>query len=163
MFSIAELLVLILVGALLGFAVLRFSAKHRRQVAASTPPEAFRSQQQRNLHWLSILCLLPPLGYIFAVNGSAFWPVLGVLFANAGVLLCLRFIGVGYVARLWLLPVVTLVSTAVGGAVYSWPSLNAAALQSSPWLLLLSSSLFVSASGALSILSFPLGYGERSK
>jgi len=86
-----------------------------------------------------------------------------VLFANVGVMLCLRLIGVGYVARLWLLPAIALVSTVVGSAVYSWPSLNAASLQSSPWLLLLFSSLLVSASGALSILSFPVGYGERSK
>jgi hypothetical protein len=162
-FSVAELLVLLLVGALLGFAILRLSAKRRRQIVANTQPEAFRSQQQRTLHWLSILCLLPPLGYIFAINDAAFWPVLGVLFANAGIMLCLRLIGVGYVARLWLLPVVTLVSTAVGSAVYAWPSLNAATLQSSPWFLLLVNSLLVSASGALSILSFPVGYGERSK
>jgi hypothetical protein len=163
MFSPVELILLGLVGMGLGLVVLRLMRRSMQQGAASPPPEAFRTSKQRTLHWLSMLFLLPPLLYIFVVDGTHFIPVGAVLCSQAAIMLLLRVLGFGYIHRLFSLPVVALVSVAIGAAAFAWPALHAKELSAAPWILLCVAAAFVAASGALSIQSFPVGYGERAR
>lgn len=163
MFLPPELALLGLVGACLGLIAFRLMRRSMLRAAESAPPQAFRTSKQRALHWLSLLCLLQPLLYIFGVDGTHFFPVVAVLCSQAAFMLLLRILGARYVHRLFLLPLVAFASAAIGAVAFAWPVLQATEFGAAPWLLLCVSAAFVAASGALSIQSFPVGYGERAR
>jgi hypothetical protein len=163
MFSPLELALLSLVGAGLGFFALRLMRPSLQRAAATAPPQAFRTPTQRALHWASMFLLLPPLLYVFGVDGTHFFPVVVVLLFQVAIMQLLRLLGLGHVRRLILLPFVGIASVATGAATFSWPTLRPEELASAPWALLCLSAFSVATSVALSVYSFPLGFGERSR
>jgi len=163
MFSLTEIVILLAVGTALGLGVRRLLRPHMQRAIANAPTGAFRTPAQRRLHWASLLALLPPFAYILAVDGTYFFPVFATLVAHAAVMQILRIVGLGYVARLWLVPVVSALSAVVGAAASTWPNLGAPFLLQAPWILLAATSSLVGLSTVLSIISFPLGFGERAK
>lgn len=134
-----------------------------QRASANAPAAAFRTPAQRRLHWASLLLLLVPLAYIFAVNGTHFFPVLATLAVHATVMQLLRVVGLGYVARLWPIPLVSALSAVAGAAASTWPNFGTSFLPQAPWLLLAATSSLAGLSTLLSIISFPLGFGERAK
>jgi hypothetical protein len=163
MFSLTEVIILLAVGMALGLAIRRLLQPQMQRAIANSPAASFRTPAQRRLHWASLLCLLPPFGYIIAVDGTHFFPVLASLAAHAAVMQVLRAVGLGYVARLWLIPVVSALSVVVGATSSTWPNVGTSPLLQAPWLLLVTTSSLVGLSTLLSIISFPLGFGERAK
>jgi hypothetical protein len=163
MFSLTELFVLFAVGASFGLIALRILRPSRQRAFASAPPAAFRTPTQMRLHWASLACLLPPFGYISGFDGTHFFPVFATLFALAATMQLLQIVGLGYVARLWLIPCASVLSVVAGAGTSIWPNLNIASLSQVPWFLLVATSALASLSTALSIVSFPIGFGERAK
>lgn len=162
MFSPIELVVLLVLGAGAGLAVLRLFRPQIQRAVANAPSGAFRTSAQRRLHWAALACLLPPLGYIFAVDGEHFFPILGSLATNTAVMHALRAARVTYMSRLWLIPFVSAGSAFAGALIAAWPHVEAESLVAAPWLVLLATNACIGLSTALSIYSFPLGFGERA-
>ena len=163
MFSPLELILLGLVGAGLGFFMLRLMRPSMQRAVASAPPQAIRTPKQRKLHWGSMLFLLPPLLYIFGIDGTHFGPVLAVFILQAAILAIMRSLGIGYARRIVLLPVVSIASVAIGACAFAWPTLRPEVLNSAPWVLLGLSAICLAVSNALSIYSFPIGFGEGAR
>ena len=111
-----------------------------------------RSPKQLWLHRASIIILVPTLVSAFFTDSSLLLPTFAILAVQVGAMLLLRFVGVSYKMRLWLLPVIAAASLAIGIFVAIWPvSLLALTLITIAVLL----------SHVLSVYSFPHGYGER--
>ena len=157
-----ELFVLLALGVALGFLALRLLRPQMERAVANAPPGSFRTPAQRRLHWASLACLLVPLGYIFTAGGSHFFPVLAALVTHAAVMHALRIARLRYVARLLLIPLVSALSAAVGSLVAAWPELGWHSFAQAPWEVLCMASACIGLSTALSICSFPLGFGERA-
>lgn len=115
------------------------------------------------MHWVSLLLLAIPLGYVLAINGEPFWLAFTILWVQVGSMVAMRLIGVGYVKRAWLLIPIVPLSVFVAAAVAVWQADAPLALQFVPWTFLVLSALAFALSGVLSLYSFPVGYGERSR
>ena len=163
MFSPTEFLMLLAIGVAVGLLILRRLRPQMQQAIANSPPQAFRTPSQRRLHWASLLCLLPPFAYIFAIDGTHFFPVFVALTAHAAIMQALRIARFGYIFRLWIVPFASVVAVVVGVVISAWPDLNSQSFRQAPWLLLAIASGLVGVSTVLSILSFPLGFGERAR
>ena len=137
--------------------------RHVRKQIATAPKASLRNSSQRALHWASISLIAIPLGYVFFVNGEPLWAAFAILWVQAGVMVFLRFMGVCYAVRIWLLIPVALVSAIVGAVVAIWPTIDSASFRAAPWIFLFLTSLAFGLSNAVSLYSFPLGFGERAK
>ncbi len=157
-----RMFLLLATGVAIGLVALRLFRPPMERAVASAPTGALRTPVQRRLHWASLACLLLPLGYIVAVDGTHFFPIVGALVANAAIMQALRMARLVYVARLWLIPPISALSAVIGAAVAAWPDLAIHSLARAPWPPILMASACVSLSTALSIWSFPVGFGERA-
>jgi len=163
MFPLFENLVFWSFTALLSALAYFLMRRHVRKQLATAPKASLRSGSQRALHWASLLLIVIPLGYVIFVNGEPFWAAFAILWVQAGLMLLLRFIGVRYTIRIWLLIPITVVSAVVGALVAVWPSVEPSTIHTAPWSFLFLASLAFALSSALSLYSFPLGYGERAR
>jgi hypothetical protein len=163
MFSITEFIFISVVGVALGLFLRPRLISKQVQESAEQDKAAVRTPAQLRMHQGSIALLLPPYVYAFVVGGEFMWPILSTVMSHAGGMLLLRLIGLGYQTRLRLLPIVAVGAIVFGAIVNTWPSVTSASVTSAHWLLLVAASLFASGSTILSVLSFPLGYGERAK
>jgi hypothetical protein len=163
MFSITEFIFIAVVGVALGLFLRPRLISKQVQESAEQDKAAVRTPAQLRMHQGSIALLLPPYVYAFVVGGEFMWPILSTVMSHAGGMLLLRLIGLGYQTRLRLLPIVAVGAIVFGAIVNTWPSVTSASVTSAHWLLLVAASLFASGSTILSVLSFPLGYGERAK
>jgi hypothetical protein len=134
---------------------------HKRLVIA--PQASLRSPIQRAMHWMSLLLLVIPLGYVTLINGEPFWAAFAILWAQAGSMLLLRLLKISYTIRVWLLLPISVASVFVGAIVAVWPSFDNSMLQAAPWLFLFLAALAFALSGLISLYSFPIGYGERAR
>lgn len=148
------------IASLLAYFLMR---RHVRKQLSTAPKASLRSPRQRLMHWSSLLLLALPLGYVAFVNDEHFWAVLCVLWVQAGSLLALRVSGIRFTVRVWLLVPLAVASFFGGVVAASWPSVNTSALREAPWLLLCFAAVAFALSSAISMYSFPPGYGERSR
>jgi hypothetical protein len=137
--------------------------RHVRKQLLVAPQGSLRSPRQRQMHWLSLLLLALPLGYVILVDGEWFWPAFIVLWVQAGSMLALRLVGVRFAVRVWLLIPVSVASLFIGAAATTWPSVNSSSLSEAPWGFLSIAVLAFALSSVISMYSFPIGYGERSR
>jgi hypothetical protein len=137
--------------------------RHVRQQLPTAPKASLRSPRQRLMHWSSLLLLALPLGYVILVNDKPFWAVFCVLWVQAGSMLALRLVGVRFTVRVWLLIPVAVASLFFGAVATVWPSVNSSALREAPWPFLFITTVAFALSSLISMYSFPLGYGERSR
>ena len=163
MFSITEFIFIAVVGVALGLFLRPWLIAKQNRTVTEQDKGAIRTPAQLRMHQGSIALLLPPYFYAFVFGGEYMWPILATVMSHAGGMLLLRLVGLGYQQRLRLVPAVAAGAVLVGAIVNTWPSVTSAGVVSAPWLLLVAASLFASGSTILSVLSFPLGYGERVK
>jgi hypothetical protein len=163
MFPLSESLGFWAFTAALCAAVYFLMRRHVRKQIATAPTASLRSPSQRALHWTSLLLLVVPLGYVFLVEGQFFWAAFAILWAQAGAMLLFRLLGVRHAVRLWLLIPIAVGSIAVGAVAGAWPSVELSTIQAAQWVFLSLSALAFALSSALSLCSFPIGYGERAR
>lgn len=137
--------------------------RHVRSRMTDAPEASFRSRKQRGMHYVSIILITVPLGYVALVNGAPFWAAFWVLGVQAGVLAVLRSWDVGYVARALMIGPIAAVSVLVGALVEVWPASGLSALSNASWAFLVLCGISLALSSAFSMYSFPLGFGERAQ
>ena len=137
--------------------------RHVRSRMIDAPVASFRSPKQRVMHYVSIILITVPLGYVALVNGAPFWAAFGVLGVQAGVQAVVRSWGVGYVARTLMITPIAVVSVLAGALVEVWPASGLSALRNASWAFLVLCGISLALSSALSMYSFPIGFGERAQ
>lgn len=150
----------VLIAIFLALPPLALRASKRASQAA--PAAAMRTPRQLRLNQASAFLLLPVLGYFAFLSELGVWPFFASLMVFVAITLLLRLAGLSWRSRLALTPVAAAASTIPGALVVAWPSFAIASISPSSWLAIAVSAAVLAVSGLLSILSFPVGYGERS-
>jgi hypothetical protein len=139
----------------------RFMLRATKRPVLLAPPSAVRTPSQQRLNLASAMLLLPVLAYFAFLSDLHVWPLLALFLTFVVLMLLLRYLGVSWRVRIGLTPFVAAASTLPGALATTWPSLSVTAISASSWLELAGAATVLAASGVLSILSFPIGYGER--
>ncbi|MBC7489020.1 MAG: hypothetical protein H7240_02430 [Glaciimonas sp.] len=133
-----------------------------RKANRTSPPAAIRNAHERRLNVSGALLLLFPIGY-----GLAFDQTHALLIFATGItfivlMLFLRLARITWRRRIMLLPLVATAAAMVGIAANTWPNVSFAQQSLETWFILGITVGIVALSSLLSILSFPIGYGERA-
>jgi hypothetical protein len=150
----------VLVTVFLG--ALRFVTRSSKRANEAAPSSAVRTPRQQLLNKIAALLPLPALVYFAFLSELQVWPIiwLGIVFVVF--MFALRLVGFSWRVRVGATPIVATVATFAGALTVTWPSLDVATLSGGAWLALAVAAVSLAASGVLSILSFPIGHGERS-
>jgi len=151
----------IIVIAVVVIIVSRQLRRKIQQNAASIPPEAFRSPQQRLLGLSSLLFIALPMGYAILFDDDLMLPAFAIMAVQSLVLVGTRLLGLPFGWRLACILPAGLLSILAAALVASWPDLTLSLGVGKVWLLTVGA--VSNALGMLlSYLSFPPAYRARA-